>query len=80
MSLMEFDDALVAFDPVLGLEVHVELNTASKMFCGCANAFGAEPDRNVATACFEPSNFLTVLGTHLMTMRCHKRPIDICDD
>ena len=31
------------FDPVMGLEVHVELNTATKMFCGCANRFGAEP-------------------------------------
>ena len=39
------------FDPVMGLEVHVELNTATKMFCGCANAFGAEPNTNVCPVC-----------------------------
>ncbi|PVZ14620.1 Asp-tRNA(Asn)/Glu-tRNA(Gln) amidotransferase subunit GatB [Actinomycetospora cinnamomea] len=39
------------FDPVMGLEVHVELNTATKMFCGCANAFGAEPNTNICPVC-----------------------------
>ena len=34
-ELLSFDDALASFDPVMGLEVHVELNTATKMFCGC---------------------------------------------
>jgi aspartyl-tRNA(Asn)/glutamyl-tRNA(Gln) amidotransferase subunit B len=35
--LTPYDEAVTRFDPVLGLEVHVELNTATKMFCGCVN-------------------------------------------
>jgi aspartyl-tRNA(Asn)/glutamyl-tRNA(Gln) amidotransferase subunit B len=50
-QLMSFDDALERFDPALGLEVHVELNTASKMFCGCATEFGADPNTQVCPVC-----------------------------
>ena len=39
MSL-NYDGALAIYEPTLGLEVHVELNTKSKMFCGCATEFG----------------------------------------
>ena len=39
------------FDPVMGLEVHVELNTATKMFCGCPTGFGAEPNTQVCPVC-----------------------------
>ena len=42
---MKFDDALAAFEPVLGLETHVELGTASKMFCSCSAEFGGDPTR-----------------------------------
>ena len=35
-----FDDAIAQFDPVIGLEVHVELGTRTKMFCGCPTDFG----------------------------------------
>jgi aspartyl-tRNA(Asn)/glutamyl-tRNA(Gln) amidotransferase subunit B len=49
--LLEYDEALAQFDPALGLEVHVELNTASKMFCGCATEFGAEPNTQVCPTC-----------------------------
>ena len=36
-ELLDYDEVIARFDPVMGLEVHVELGTATKMFCGCAN-------------------------------------------
>ena len=50
-DVLSFEEALEKFDPTLGLEVHVELNTASKMFCGCATGFGAEPNTQVCPVC-----------------------------
>lgn len=50
-DLMDFDEALERFDPALGLEVHVELNTATKMFCGCPATFGGEPNTQVCPTC-----------------------------
>ncbi|MFT4245061.1 MAG: Asp-tRNA(Asn)/Glu-tRNA(Gln) amidotransferase subunit GatB [Micrococcaceae bacterium] len=50
-KLMNFDEALEKYDPVMGFEVHVELNTNTKMFCGCANEFGSEPNTNVCPVC-----------------------------
>ena len=40
-----------AYESVIGLECHVELSTRTKMFCGCANAFGAPPNSNVCPVC-----------------------------
>jgi aspartyl-tRNA(Asn)/glutamyl-tRNA(Gln) amidotransferase subunit B len=50
-QLMPYEQAIAQFDVVIGLEVHVELNTKSKMFCGCANVFGDEPNTNVCPSC-----------------------------
>ncbi|HET7070440.1 MAG TPA: Asp-tRNA(Asn)/Glu-tRNA(Gln) amidotransferase subunit GatB [Nocardioides sp.] len=50
-TLLSYDDVLAQFDPALGLEVHVELNTATKMFCGCPTTFGAEPNTQVCPTC-----------------------------
>jgi aspartyl-tRNA(Asn)/glutamyl-tRNA(Gln) amidotransferase subunit A len=50
-ALVPFDEVLERYDPALGLEVHVELNTATKMFCGCPAAFGGEPNTNVCPTC-----------------------------
>ena len=46
-KLMDFDRALELFEPVLGFEVHVELNTKTKMFSDAPNFFGGEPNTNV---------------------------------
>jgi aspartyl-tRNA(Asn)/glutamyl-tRNA(Gln) amidotransferase subunit B len=50
-ELMSYDDALAQFDPAMGLEVHVELNTVTKMFCGCRTEFGAEPNTQTCPTC-----------------------------
>jgi aspartyl-tRNA(Asn)/glutamyl-tRNA(Gln) amidotransferase subunit B len=50
-ALMAYDDVIAQFDPALGLEVHVELNTATKMFCGCPTEFGAEPNTQTCPTC-----------------------------
>lgn len=46
-ELMEYADAVASFDPVLGIEVHVELGTATKMFDAAPNAFGGDPNTYV---------------------------------
>ncbi len=50
-QLMPYEQAIEQFEVVIGLEVHVELSTKSKMFCGCANIFGNEPNTNVCPIC-----------------------------
>ncbi|HYO34676.1 MAG TPA: Asp-tRNA(Asn)/Glu-tRNA(Gln) amidotransferase subunit GatB [Geodermatophilus sp.] len=50
-TLVEFDDVLTRWEPVIGLETHVELGTASKMFCGCSTTFGAEPNTQTCPVC-----------------------------
>ncbi|HRK48170.1 MAG TPA: Asp-tRNA(Asn)/Glu-tRNA(Gln) amidotransferase subunit GatB, partial [Nocardioides sp.] len=50
-TLVPFDEVLERYDPALGLEVHVELNTNTKMFCGCPATFGGEPNSQVCPTC-----------------------------
>lgn len=50
-QLMDYQKAIEQFEVVIGLEVHVELNTNTKMFCGCRNSFGDEPNSNVCPVC-----------------------------
>ncbi|TVT49647.1 Asp-tRNA(Asn)/Glu-tRNA(Gln) amidotransferase subunit GatB [Amycolatopsis rhizosphaerae] len=61
-DLMDYDEVLERFDPVLGLEVHVELNTNTKMFCGCANLFGGEPNTHVCPTCLGLPGSLPVVN------------------
>ena len=62
MTVLPYAEAMAAYDPVLGLEVHVELNTISKMFCGCSTAFGAEPNTQVCAVCLGLPGSLPVVN------------------
>lgn len=59
---VSFDQAIADFNPILGLEVHVELGTASKMFCGCATDFGAAPNTQICPVCLGLPGSLPVVN------------------
>ena len=61
MSL-NYASALAIYEPTLGLEVHVELNTKSKMFCGCATEFGAQPNTQTCPVCLGLPGSLPVVN------------------
>jgi aspartyl-tRNA(Asn)/glutamyl-tRNA(Gln) amidotransferase subunit B len=50
-ALVPYDEAVARYEPVIGLETHVELGTATKMFCGCPAGFGAAPNAAVCPVC-----------------------------
>jgi aspartyl-tRNA(Asn)/glutamyl-tRNA(Gln) amidotransferase subunit B len=54
--------AVTAFEPVIGLEVHVQLLTATKIFCSCSTRFGAPPNTNVCPVCLGMPGTLPVLN------------------
>jgi aspartyl-tRNA(Asn)/glutamyl-tRNA(Gln) amidotransferase subunit B len=56
------------FEPVMGLEVHAELATATKMFCGCANEFGAEPNTHICPVCLGLPGSLPVLNAQAVEL------------
>jgi aspartyl-tRNA(Asn)/glutamyl-tRNA(Gln) amidotransferase subunit B len=61
-ALVPVEDALTRYEPVMGLEVHVELNTATKMFCGCPALFGGEPNTHVCPVCLGLPGSLPVVN------------------
>lgn len=61
-KVMDFDRALELFEPVIGLEVHVELNTTTKMFSAAPNYFGGEPNTNVTPVCLGLPGTLPVVN------------------
>src|SRR5665213_2663721 len=56
------------YEAVIGLETHVQLKTKSKMWCGCANAFGSEPNTNVCPVCLGMPGVLPVANEEALRL------------
>src|SRR5258707_4081881 len=61
-SSMALAEAIAKYEPVIGLEVHVQLSTRTKIFCGCPTSFGAPPNTNVCPVCLGLPGALPVLS------------------
>ena len=72
----------MSWETVIGLEVHCELRTETKLFCGCRNAFGDEPNTNICPVCLGLPGSLPVLNTKAvelamrigLALNCEVRP------
>src|ERR1051326_5313394 len=75
-------ELIAKYEPVIGLEVHVQLATATKIFCGCPTSFGAPPNTNVCPVCLGLPGALPVLSREAvelaikgaLALNCEIRP------
>lgn len=58
----------MSYEAVIGLEIHVELDTESKIFCGCPTTFGAAPNTNVCPICMGMPGTLPVLNEDVVNL------------
>ena len=56
------------YEPIIGLETHVQLKTQSKMWCGCANQYGAEPNTQVCPVCLGMPGVLPVANEEALRL------------
>lgn len=84
-AVRELDEILERYEPVIGLEVHVQLATASKIFCACSTRYGAPPNTQVCPVCLGYPGTLPVLNrravelavTAALALGCEVREISI---
>ena len=70
VDLVDYDDAIARYDPVLGIEVHVELGTTSKMFDGAPQTFGDEPNTAVTPVSLGLPGALPVVNATAVEYAC----------
>src|SRR5215208_2560406 len=58
----------MSFVPVIGLEIHTQLRTATKLFCGCSTDFGAPPNTHTCPVCLALPGALPVLNEHAVML------------
>src|SRR5579863_2590204 len=68
MPALASAEAIAKYEPVIGLEVHVQLATRTKIFCGCPTSFGAAPNSNVCPVCLVLPGALPVLNRHAVEL------------
>src|SRR5580692_8304801 len=76
-------ELIAKYEPVIGLEVHVQLGTRTKIFCGCPTSFGAAPNTNVCPVCLGLPGALPVLSREAVelalrasaALNCTIRPV-----